>query len=253
MSAPNDPRLEPPLHEKTPMSDTRSVLTWSSILDAADAPNGAEPVGAAELASILAGRMCHDFISPASAIVSGVDLLEDPSAQDMREDAMNLIEASAKKLVALLAFSRVAFGGSSTAENFDVRELEKLTLGIFDHVRPTLDWAVPLESVSKPCARALLNLAQLGASALPTGGIARVSASRQGGDVLMSVESSGSRARLRPEVIRGLKGEALGEGLSGHWVQAYYLHVLLKGVGGRVDYHAVEEKVTLRARCPADV
>ena len=39
------------------------------------------------LAAYLAARLCHDFISPASAIVSGLDL-EDPSAQDMREDAM---------------------------------------------------------------------------------------------------------------------------------------------------------------------
>ena len=233
------------------MTDPTSVLTWSSILDPEiESPLPPEPVGAAELAAILAGRMCHDFISPASAIVSGVDLLDDPTAQDMREDAMKLIEASAKKLVALLAFTRVAFGGSSTAESFDVRELEKLTAGIYDHVRPTLDWSVSLQSVSKPCARALLNLAQIGASALPTGGVARVTASQQGEDILMSVEASGPRARLRPEVIGGLKGEPLGEGLSGHWVQAYYLHALLKAVGGGVDHHVAEEKVTLRARCP---
>ncbi len=234
------------------MTDPASVLTWSNILEpepnAAPAP---EPVGAAELAAILAGRMCHDFISPASAIVSGIDLLDDPSAQDMREDAMKLIESSAKKLVALLAFTSVAFGGSSTAENFDVRELEKLTRGVYDHVRPDLDWNVSLQSVSKPCARALLNLAQIGAGALPTGGVARVAASQQGDDILMSVDATGPRARLRPEVIRGLKGEAQGEGLSGHWVQAYYLHALLKGAGGRIDHHVAEEKVTLRARCPA--
>jgi histidine phosphotransferase ChpT len=232
------------------MSET-SILTWSSLLEAEEMPPAPEKVGAAELASILAGRMCHDFISPASAIVSGVDLLDDPTAQDMREDAMRLIEASAKKLVGMLAFSRVAFGGSSTAENFDVRELEKLTMGVYEHVRPSLDWAVNLQTVPKPCARALLNLAQIAASALPTGGVARVAAVRQGGDILMSVEASGARARLRPEVVRGLKGQALGEGLSGHWVQAYYLYALLQEAGGRLDHQITEEKVTLRARCPA--
>jgi histidine phosphotransferase ChpT len=67
-------------------------------------------VRAAELAAYLAGRMCHDFISPASAIVSGLDLLEDPSAQDMREEAMSLVSTSARKLADLLQFSRVAFG-----------------------------------------------------------------------------------------------------------------------------------------------
>jgi histidine phosphotransferase ChpT len=232
------------------MSDLGSTLTWSSILDE-PAPPLKEPVTAAELASLLAGRMCHDFISPASAIVSGVDLLDDPSAQDMRDDAMKLIEASAKKLVAMLAFSRVAFGGSSTAETFDTRDLEKLTLGVFEHVRASLQWSVAVDQVSKPCARGLMNMAQIGGSALPTGGTAHVMAERRGEELLMLVEATGPRVRLRPEVISGLKGEPLGEGLSGHWVQAYYLHALLKSAGGAIEPQVDEDKVVLRARCPA--
>ncbi len=66
----------------------------------------------------------------------------------------------------------------------------------------------------------------------------------------MAMEAQGPRARLRPEALGGLKGEPLVEGLSGHWVQAYYLHALLKGAGGGVDCHVSENKVTLRARCP---
>ena len=49
-----------------------------------------------EFASLLASRLCHDFISPASAIVSGLDLLEYPDSADMRDDAMALIASSAK-------------------------------------------------------------------------------------------------------------------------------------------------------------
>jgi histidine phosphotransferase ChpT len=144
-------------------------------------PAAGQPIAAPDLAAQLAARMCHDYISPASAIVSGLDLLDDPSAQDMREDAMNLIGSSARKLVALLAFSRVAFGASASAESFDARELERLTRGVFDHVRAELDWAVQAETLDKPAARALLNLAQIGASALPTGGVARVSARLEDG------------------------------------------------------------------------
>jgi histidine phosphotransferase ChpT len=209
-----------------------------------------ERVAAADLAAQLAARMCHDFISPASAIVSGLDLLEDPTAADMRDDAMNLIAASARKLVALLAFSRVAFGASAAAETFDTRELERLTRGIFDHVRPELDWAVQVPTLNKPAARALLNLAQIGAGALPTGGVARVHAVAQGDTYLLAVEAQGGRSRLRPEVAAGLRGEPLAEGLGGHWVQAYYLHALLKAVGGGVDFSTADEKVVLRARAP---
>lgn len=224
---------------------------WPRILGVEpDAPKP-DPVGAAELAAQLAGRLCHDFISPASAIVSGLDLLEDPSAADMRADAMNLIEASAKKLVALLAFSRVAFGASTTAENFSADDLRRLTEGVYSHMRAELDWAVELSVFNKPAARALLNLAQIGGAALPTGGQARISATQQDGEILMSVEATGPRARLRAEMLEGLHGEPLGEGLGGHWVQAYYLHALLKAAGGRVDALAGEGRVVLRARCPA--
>lgn len=203
-----------------------------------------------ELASHLAGRLCHDMISPASAIVSGLDLLEDPSAADMREDAEKLIADSARKLVALLAFSRVAFGGSSGAETFGTADLERLVRGVFNYVRAELAWDAGVESLPKPAAKALLNLAQLGASALPTGGIARVFAEAGEGEVLLGVECKGVRARLRPEVVAGLNGEPLVEGLSGHWIQAYFLHATVQAAGGRLEHVVAEERVLLRARVP---
>jgi histidine phosphotransferase ChpT len=227
------------------MSETSSTASLVS------ADEGPEPVAAAELTSQLAGRLCHDFISPASAIMSGLDLLEDPTAADMRDDAMNLISASAKKLVALLAFSRVAFGSSASAETFDVRELESLTRGVYDHVRPDLDWQVEMTGMNKPAARALLNLAQIAATALPTGGVARITASEQGDWILIGAEASGPRCRLRPEVVAGLNGERLSEGLGGHWVQAYYLNALVKAAGGALDYVVGEERIVFRARTPA--
>jgi histidine phosphotransferase ChpT len=195
--------------------------------------------------------MCHDFISPASAIVSGLDLLEDPSAQDMREEAMGLIASSARKLADLLAFTRVAFGASASAETFDVRDLEKLAQGVFRHMRAELEWTVETPAANKPTARALLNLAQLAGAALPTGGTARVRAVQEGASVAIAVEAIGPRARLRPEVLAGLQGQPLTEGMHGHWAQAYYVHLFLADAGGRVFTDVTEEKVTFAATVPA--
>lgn len=205
----------------------------------------------AEVAAYLAARMCHDFISPASAIVSGLDLLDDPSAQDMKEDAMNLISGSARKLADLLSFTRVAFGASASAETFDPRELEKLVQGVFGHMRANLDWQVEAPSLNKPAARALMNLAQMAGAALPTGGNAKVQAVAEGATVAIAIEATGPRARLRPEVLRGLRGEPLGEGLHGHWVQAYYVHLFMTDAGGRIFADVAEEKVTFVATVPA--
>jgi histidine phosphotransferase ChpT len=217
---------------------------------AAAPPPAASAVRPAELTAYLAARLCHDFISPASAIVSGLDLLDDPSAQDMREEAMGLIAASARKLADLLSFSRVAFGASASAETFDVRELERLTKGVFAHMRAELVWAVEPPGVGKPVARTLLNLAQMAGAALPTGGVATIRAVKEGASVAIVCEAKGPKARLRPEVLRGLQGEAHGEGLHGHWVQAYYVNLFLADAGGRVFVDVSDEGVVFAATVP---
>jgi histidine phosphotransferase ChpT len=215
----------------------------------ASAPVARQPVTGVQFAAHLAARLCHDYISPSGAIVSGLDLLDDPSAQDMREDALNLIAASARKLVALLSFDRVAFGGSSAAESFDARELERLTRDVFAYGRSSLEWSVGPASLAKPAARVVLNLAQIGAGALPVGGVAKIIV-EAGEDLVASVRAKGTRARLRPEVIEGLNSAPLGEGLGGFWVQAFFLRSLVDAAGGSLTVATGEDEVTVSVRLP---
>jgi histidine phosphotransferase ChpT len=227
-------------------------MTDAAPLDSPIRSAEAAPVGAAQIAAFLAARMCHDFISPVSAIVSGLDLLEDPDAQDMREDAMGLIAASGRKLAEMLSFTRVAFGASASAEVFDPRDLEKLAQGVFAHLRADLDWAVEADQFDKASARAVLNIAQMAGAALPLGGRAKLKAARDGASTVIVAESVGTKARLRPEVAAGLRGEPLPEGaLHGHWVQAYYVHLFVTEAGGKIFAEAGEEKVTFAATLPA--
>ena len=216
-------------------------------------PPSADPgtVPPEELASRLASRLCHDFINPASAIISGLDLLEDPTAKDMRDDAMQLITASAYKLVDAIAFARVAYGAAAGATAFDSQELERLTRATFAHVRPDLDWAIAPQSVGAHAGRILLNLAQLAAGALPLGGMARVSAAPAEGRLTLTVEAKGAKARLQPEVGGGLRGDPLGEGLGGRWVQAYYVHVLARAAGGDTSVEVQDEQVIFTATIAA--
>ncbi len=213
-------------------------------------PDAPAPPVAAELAAHLAGRLCHDLISPVSAIVSGLDLLEDPSAQDMREDAMGLITASARKLAEVLSFARVAYGASASADTFDPRELERLTRGVFSHVRGQLDWSVEASQMNKPAARALLNMALIGSAALPTGGVAKLQAQAQGEEFLIELDAAGPRARLRAEALAGLQGLPLSEGMAGQWVQPYYLHALVSDAEGRVEVETGEDRVSIRVYLP---
>jgi len=201
------------------------------------------------LAALVAGKLCHDFISPAGAISSGLDLLKDPTAQDMRDDAMGLIEASAKKMVALVAFARVAFGASTSAERFSGAELAELVSGLTEGGRASLDWRADGGDYSKAQARALVNLAYLTLAALPSGGAATITTER-GEGLKISGVAEGARARLKPEAVAGLSGRPLSEGLPGQWVQPYWLWLTANDAGGSLDVEADEGRVALIIHMP---
>jgi len=205
----------------------------------------------ADLATFLTGKLCHDFISPAGAIASGLDLMKDPSAQDMRDEAMGLIEASSEKLIALINFARVAYGAATTAERFRSDDLKPLAESVFKGARASLDWRVDPQEFSKPQARAFLNLVQLTGAALPGGGVATVTADESDGWLTLRGEAEGPRARLKPEAATGLAGERLTEGLAGQWIQSYWLWRTVNDHGGALNFTLDENRVTLTARMPA--
>ena len=221
--------------------------TPSADITAADLP-----AGCAELAAFIAGKLCHDFISPAGAIMSGLDLLEDPTAQDMRDDAMSLIRQSARKLVAHVHFARVAFGAVTTSEQFASAELRSLVGNLSEGARATLDWRIDdSQAFTKAQARILINLAWMTLGALPTGGVATITARREDDRLLLIGSAEGARARLKPEALTGLKGERLTEGLAGQWIQPYWLWLAVNEAGGRLDVASDEGRVGLISRTPA--
>lgn len=219
-------------------------------LDPAASAEIDRPIDAAELAAHVAAKLCHDFVSPSGAILSGLDLLDDPSARDMRDDALNLIRQSADKLASLVHFCRVAFGAATGAERFTADELRGLVAGMVDGGRARLEWRVEETEFARPAARALINLAYLTAAALPSGGVATVTTSREAGRLTLGGTAVGSRARLKPEAAVGLAGRRLTEGLAGQWIQPYWLWLTVSETGGEMEVATREGEVEIRARMP---
>jgi histidine phosphotransferase ChpT len=209
------------------------------------------PVDGTELATYIAAKLCHDFISPSGAIVSGLDLMQDPTAQDMRDDALALIEQSARKMVALVHFARVAFGAATTSERFMAREIEGLVSNMVQGGRASLDWRIRDGEFSKPQARALANLAYLTVGALPMGGVAVIEARTENGFLYLEGSAEGARARLKPEAVVGLAGERLTEGLAGQWIQPYWLWLTVNEADGDLHVTVEDGKVALVARMPS--
>ena len=204
-----------------------------------------------DLATQLVGKLCHDFISPAGAIMSGLDLLEDPSAQDMKQEALNLIAASAKKMVTLVHFARVAFGAASSSESFSGAQLEKILGDMFSTMRAELVFDIPSDMLlQKPAARALLNLGLLAGNSLPTGGKATLTAVTDENGLTLTADAAGPRARLKAEAVEGLKGLPLGDGLNGQWIQPHWLWSTVNEAGGTLDFTVEPDHLILTVKLP---
>src|SRR5256885_11814643 len=65
-----------------------------------------------DLAALLCSRVCHDLISPAGAIVNGLEVLEEAKDEETKTFALNLIKKSASTATARLQFCRIAFGAA---------------------------------------------------------------------------------------------------------------------------------------------
>jgi histidine phosphotransferase ChpT len=201
-----------------------------------------------DLASMLAARLCHDFINPAGSIVNGLDLLAGSPAGDVAGAAMEMIDGGARRLLALIAFSRVAFGAGE--EMFGKDSLEALARGVFIDARPTLEWSVEIPALGGAAARTLLGLVRIAADSLALGGVARARAASRGGAVDLRLDALDPRAKLHPEVLRGIGGEARGEGLSGRWAPAYFVHALVARASGAVTVEVNADGIAFTATLP---
>ncbi len=60
---------------------------------------------------LLCSRLCHDLISPVSAINNGFELIAE-FGDEMRGEAMSLMGDSAREAARRLKFFRIAFGAA---------------------------------------------------------------------------------------------------------------------------------------------
>jgi histidine phosphotransferase ChpT len=91
----------------------------------------------------------------------------------------------------------------------------------------------------------------MAASALPAGGVATLKGVDRRGPLPDHLRL---RRSPRPAATRGAgrpEGRALVEGLGGPWVQAAYLHALVRAAGGQVAVEVAEDRISLACWVPA--
>ena len=195
------------------------------------------------LASALASRLIHDAMGPASGIVSAFDLIADPSAAEMRDEALVLAADSARRLVSMLSLSRAIYGGGAALNQ---GELSKMATGLFDGSRARLTLMFDGGEPTAASGRILLGLLQIAAEATAAGGT--VTANHDvAEEIKIVVEAAGPRLRSVDEIAAGLSGDRLKTGTSHRWVLAYMMDVTARSAGGDVTMHRGDGGIAFHA------
>ncbi len=200
-----------------------------------------------DLAALLCSRVCHDVIGPVGAIMNGLEMLDSEQDEDMRTVALDLIKKSATSASAKLQFCRLAFGaaGSLTAA-IDTGDAEKVARGLIASERTTLRWNAQRRLVPKNAVKLLLNLCLIAASTIPRGGVIAVELEGEGEAMTMSIEATGTNARL-PQAASLLLTGGSTESVDGHSIQSYYTTLLARECGMAIGVSTSPESVSLTA------
>lgn len=204
---------------------------------------------AAELAALLSSRVCHDIAGPTSAMGAALSVLDDESAADMRDDAIDLLRTGAKQIRAKLEYARVCFGAAgSRAGVVSLLELKNLAEPMFEDSRPDLVWVTAEGDISKSAARVLLNLIWIAVDSLPRGGEVKIEASASAdGGARLQLRAEGKRLRLDESYQKAMRGERPEDGYDGRSVQPYYAGLIARESGGRAEARMDDERVELLA------
>lgn len=152
-----------------------------------------------DFAALLCSRLCHDLISPVSAVSNGIEILEDEKDAAMREQVMDLIKKSALQASSAVQFFRVAFGaGGGFGNEVELGKINDLIENFIDSKKINLVWHSDFESLSINEVKLLLNITLLASESLVRGGVMDISLTKSEKNTSLQVKIEGEHIILYP-------------------------------------------------------
>lgn len=184
---------------------------------------------------LLSSHLCHELVNPLGAVNNGIELLLDVG-DDMRDEAMALIESSAQRTAKRLQFYRMAYGMAGVTAVEDLVTVRDLTNDLLGEGRLSLEWpdADRNPRLAAGYGRLLMNLVAAAAECLPRGGVLVSGISEANGSTLLYVEAKGEPARIEDSTRSIYFEEVPVESLTPRNVHAYYTAKLIAGMGAEL-------------------
>ena len=193
---------------------------------------------------LLSSHLCHELVNPLGAVNNGIELLMDVG-DDMRDEAMGLIESSAHRTAKRLQFYRMAYGMAGMSALGELAQVRDLTNDLLGEGRLSLEWPDEARNpqLQAGWGRMLMNLAAAAAETLPRGGVLTSGLDESGAGVLLYVEARGQPARLDEATRPVFFEEVPVEDLSPRNVHSYFTVKLAGSLGGRIEVKENEESL----------
>jgi histidine phosphotransferase ChpT len=205
---------------------------------------------ALDLAALLCSRVCHDLISPAGAIVNGLEVLEDKgSDEETKTFALDLIKKSAKTASARLQFCRLAFGAAGSAgAQIDLGDAQTMARGFIEDDKTKLTWNLTRVLLPKNRVKLLLNLLIIAGQTIPRGGMLTVDPIGEGETMGFRIKAAGINARIPQAVPALLEGTSESGAVDAHAIQPFYAGLLARACGLKVALEPEGDAIIVAAR-----
>lgn len=181
---------------------------------------------------LLCSHLCHELVNPLGAVNNGVELLMDVG-DDMRDDALGLIESSAQRTTRRVQFYRMAYGIAGMTALEELAVVRELTDGLLAEGRINLDWpeAGRNPQLREGWGRMLLNMAAAAAETMPRGGTLTISVDDAASPATLSATARGERARIEDSTRPVYEGDVAVETLTPRNVHGYFTARLAVSLG----------------------
>ena len=205
---------------------------------------------ALDLAALLCSRVCHDLISPAGAIVNGLEVLEDKASdEETKTFALELIKKSARIASARLQFCRLAFGAAGSAgAQVDLGDAQTMARGFLEDDKTKLTWNLTRVLLPKNRVKLLLNLLIIAGQTIPRGGMLTVDPVGEGETMGFRIKAAGINARIPQAVPALLEGASESGSVDAHAIQPYYAGLLARACGLKVALEPEGDAIIVAAR-----
>jgi histidine phosphotransferase ChpT len=190
-----------------------------------------------DLAALMCSKLCHDLISPIGALGNGLEVLAEEHNGDLRQNALDLIGASAKAASAKLQFARLAFGtAGGVGGTLDLSMAARAANDYFGTTKARLSWEPKQSSAPKDLVRLCLNLMLVALDCIPRGGEVNASLAPDGEEgFAFTVHASGQGARVPDSIRDAMDGTIRLEDLDARLVQPYFTGHLSRMMGGHLS------------------